>query len=768
MKQIKAYIFIILLIFISNTYITAQDNTQVGLPEGAIARLGKGGINIMRFSPDGSYLAVGTDVGVWLYDLPDGNETALFTERTGQINALAFSHDRKILACGGFNNSVIQLWDVGTLSKLTTFELNDSTDAISALAFSDDNRTLVSLVMFGQIILWDVKSGSKTLLDLGSVHLNEAAAISQNGSIFVIAEDNGKINLWDVDKRKKIATLKGHSSLFKGDSLTADAVSDIFNLPRNANVSEFAFSSDGKMFASGSLDHTIQVWNVEKRKKLATLKGHQESVTSIAFSNDGKLVAGGDENKAIKIWDIDTRRERATLTGHKNAIYALAFSPNGETLASGSSDGTIRFWNPNNGEEIALFATGYTESVKAVAFSENDTTLASATSIGTVEVWGLNTWQELTTFTVGQNFSTSAVALTSDATHFAYQDRDKKGHNSIQLWEIATGKKIPGPWQNIKTQEIAFTFSSDNKTIVVSSHQGIHAWDINTQLELFHYKTEQFYRSNLVFSPNGTLIATNGNHARTRIWNISKQREIGPSHIKNATTLAFSPDGSLLAHEHYKDGIVLWDVTPSGIQERGKIPNSQSGFRAVLVFSPDSQTLLDVKSKSWRKDKIQLWDVATGADLGTLSGHTEEITMLVFSHNGQTLASCSKDGTVLLWNWNKIVSENAIDNIEIENKLIPPKKIIKYAGKAEEAEAVINWLQNNGYQIKKSGKGYDLIRRGKSISHVSGRSSISGGDIFFALDQNGFLRIRVGGVGTGTYFLNEKDNLKYVNLDEEN
>ena len=47
----------------------AQDNTKVGLPEGAIARLGKGGINFMRFSPDGTRLAVGTDVGVWLYDV---------------------------------------------------------------------------------------------------------------------------------------------------------------------------------------------------------------------------------------------------------------------------------------------------------------------------------------------------------------------------------------------------------------------------------------------------------------------------------------------------------------------------------------------------------------------------------------------------------------------------------------------------------------------------------------------------------------------------
>ena len=598
--------------------------------------------------------------------------------------------------------------------------------------------------------------------------MDEAAAISQDGSIFVIGEDNGKINLWDVKKRKKSATLKGHSSLFKGDGFAAAAVSDIFKLPQQANISALAFSSDGKRIVSGSLDHTIQMWDIEKRKKLATLKGHKESVTTVAFSKDGKFVASGDINKVIKLWDVNTRRERATLTGHKNVICALAFSPNGGTLASGSFDGTIRFWNPNNGEEIATFVSGYTEAVKAVAFSENGTTLASAASIGIVEVWSLNTRQELTAFTVGQNHSIRAAMFSPNATYFAFQGRDMKGHNSLQLWDIATGNEIPGPWRNVKSYGTAFIFSPDSKTFVANSHNGIHSWDINDRNEIFHYKADHSFRGKLVFSSNGTQIATNGNHVRIRIWDISEHREIQPSHIKNATALAFSPDSTLLAHKHYKDGIVLWDVTPSGMQERGKIPDSQSGFREVLVFSPDSKTLLDVKRESWQ-DTIQLWDVVTGTDLGTLSGHSEEITMLVFSHDGKTLASCSEDGTVLLWNWNQIASKIGIDNIDkqIRKKLIPPKKLVKYAGKAEEAKAVIDWLQNNGYQIKKSGRGYDLIR-GKSVSHVSGRSSISGGDISFSLDHNGFLRIRVGGVGAGIFILNEKGNLKYVDLGEEN
>ena len=145
------------IVLLSNSF--AQDNTQVGLPEGAIARLGKGGINIMRFSPDGTHLAVGTDVGVWLYDVPDGKETALFSGHPGQVNALAFSPDGNILASAGANNPVIQFWDVETRSKLNTIQLREFVFSIPALAFY--GRTLVSLNSSRQITYWHAETGRK-------------------------------------------------------------------------------------------------------------------------------------------------------------------------------------------------------------------------------------------------------------------------------------------------------------------------------------------------------------------------------------------------------------------------------------------------------------------------------------------------------------------------------------------------------------------------------------------------------------------------------
>ena len=735
----------------------AQDNTKVGLPEGAIARLGKGGINLMRFSPDGTRLAVGTDIGVWLYDVPDGKETVLFTEHPGQINALAFSTDGKILASGGAVNAVIQLWDLDTDSELSTLTLPKGIQSISTLTFAKDNTIVISLDQSGNISYWDVRSNAKVLDIVTELSSHDAVAVSTDGSTFATGDTHGRIQLWDANTEHQLED--------PGDN------------PQDQDILALAFSSDKKILASGSEDKTVRLWDTETRAKIATLEGHEAWVAALAFSPDGKTIATGDAGKVIKLWDVNTQRERATLTGHTNGISALTFTPDGKTLASGSYDGTIRFWNPDTGQEHFTFTAGHTEWIKAVAFAENGMTLATAAFTGVVEVWNLKTAQELMNFTKAKNDLTGPVAFSHDATRFAcrggsgaiafdslrsgYHARGP-GRGNIQLWDITTGEQIPGPWQD--TGANALVFSPDNKILAAGMpRQGIRAWDITTGLELFLFNAAEPFGRALVFSPNGTLLATNGTHAQTRVWDVTTQREITPPNIMNASALAFSPDGKTLAYGH-PNGIVLYDITTTGIKERGRISNHR-GFGTVLTFSPDGKILLDPKSIGWQL-LIQLWDVDTGTDLGTLSGHTEGIEKLVFSHDGKTLASSSWDGTVLLWDWDKISAKIARDNSgkEFQNHLEPPQVPIEYAGKAEEAEAVINWLKEHNYQVNKHDNGYTFTGPNSSSS-ISGNDggAMRSGDVTIKIER-GILRIRIQGVGSAPFTFDEEDNLQFHSL----
>ncbi len=117
---------------------TDTDYSQWELPKEAKARFGKGGINAIQFSPDGTQLAVGSNIGIWLYDVETGEEKSLFT---GTCRSLAFSPDGRFLANSGGNfhsdGSKVQLWEIATGREVLLPEVYDSA---TALRFSSDGK----------------------------------------------------------------------------------------------------------------------------------------------------------------------------------------------------------------------------------------------------------------------------------------------------------------------------------------------------------------------------------------------------------------------------------------------------------------------------------------------------------------------------------------------------------------------------------------------------------------------------------------------------
>ncbi len=277
MSRIYTYISIIVLSLVPISTIFAQDNTQGGLPEGAIARLGKGSINVMQFSSDGKYLAVGTSIGVWLYDVNTRNAKALFPAQPtrvnnheiesvvleewnvhtiAQVDSLAFSPDNRILASGGSSNSVIRLWEIETGNELLYIPLYSSSDGVPAMTFSKDSKTLITPNQFSCIYHLDVTDGKLITKHKGrsadnepledgyyGEHYRDLIAFTHDNKTFISGDpENGKIRLWDAVTGYQLA-------IFKAKTPFA-LLSWKKRIPQKG-VNALTFSPDRKTVASG-------------------------------------------------------------------------------------------------------------------------------------------------------------------------------------------------------------------------------------------------------------------------------------------------------------------------------------------------------------------------------------------------------------------------------------------------------------------------------------------------------------------------------------
>ena len=207
MKTPKSLFFILTLLLISTTYLPigfAQDYTTLNLPEGAKARLGKGSINEIAYSPDGSMLAVASSLGTWFYDSDDGTVYLwdVFTGRlktelighSGIVFSLAFSPDGQTLASGGYAGTV-GLWDVATNGLISP--LIGHTDSVYSVAFSPDGQTLASGDEDDTVRLWDVATGTLKNTLTGHTGAVLSVAFSPDGNTIANVSSDDTI-LWDV------------------------------------------------------------------------------------------------------------------------------------------------------------------------------------------------------------------------------------------------------------------------------------------------------------------------------------------------------------------------------------------------------------------------------------------------------------------------------------------------------------------------------------------------------------------------------------------
>ena len=161
-----------------------------------------------------------------------------------------------------------------------------------------------------------------------------------------------------------------------------------------------------------------------------------------------------------------------------------------------------------------------------------------------------------------------------------------------------------------------------------------------------HYTTltgHTFPVNSIAFSPDGHILASGSHDGTIRLWDATTGEHMKTltGHADSVLSLAFNSDGLILASGNYDGMIRLWDPTTGEHMET--VRGHESAVRSI-VFSPDALILASGSADN----TIRFWDTDTGRQKN-FAEYTDDVHSIVFSPNGHILASGNEDGTVRLW-----------------------------------------------------------------------------------------------------------------------
>jgi WD40 repeat protein len=302
----------------------------------------------------------------------------------------------------------------------------------------------------------------------------------------------------------------------------------------NGPIQSVAFSPDGRLLATtadivsadaakSELAETI-VWDTESGLASAMLHWHRKPVATLAFSPDGRLLATGSKDHTISVWNVERGlwdavmgvHERA-LRGHQAQVTAIAFSPDGQTLATAAADRTVRFWNTTSWQSTATIDTGRTGNGR-LAFSPCGRYVAAVwTGRGPVTLWKTGTSEKHIELRLFSEDDTEdyGVGFSPDGTGVVVL-----GRNLVRIWDLTTCQVLAS-FEAPGSEALAVAPQANliaTAGLAPESKANVTLWDPATLLAMREFEGHTQSVAAIAFSSDGKMLATGGRDGVANLW----------------------------------------------------------------------------------------------------------------------------------------------------------------------------------------------------------------------------------------------------------
>jgi WD40 repeat protein/DNA-binding SARP family transcriptional activator len=557
---------------------------------------GPAGVNVVRFSADGSRLAIGGDQ---LVVLDARTHRALTRLSVEGIYDLCFSPDGRTLFAAFENPSEggtsIQRFDARSGRLLGGERTFHRSRANVTLMVTSDSRRVVTSFEGGPTVIRD----ARTLRPLKRLPTGaERAALSPDDRTMLIGGRDGSVRFLD---------------LVTGDVRTASGRHD-------GAVARATFSADGAFAITAGEDNRLIVWDVKHAAAGETLEGHAGQITGLAISHSGHTLYTAGLDGRVIIWDlVGTRRlgrpfdvgpddQRESPLSSFLPSYALR--PDGRVLAVGHGDGTVILIDARTLQALSEFRVVPRGPVTGIAYAPRDGLLVVGGDDGFLALVDPRRGRIVKRLP-GHRGVLLTPSFSADgrlmATASAQQD------NTVLLWALRSGRPFGRPrLYSPSYPPWVVSLSPDGRTLAVASALGVEIIDVATlRRRTWLSGTETV--GPVRFTPDGRFLVGGSYKGWARMWSTKTWQPVTrvlAGHAGEVLWHSTSPDGRTLATGSTDGTVRLIDLRaqqPLGAPLPG-LPN-----RPVFPqFTPDGAYLFaitnagqgyrwDVRPSSWAR-----------------------------------------------------------------------------------------------------------------------------------------------------------------------